>query len=394
MKLSEGRTTQMPHHIVKRSRAKRFCVRTACVTVFPLALLLTLAFAGNAMAATAVPMGNAATFGALSATAMTNAGGNTVVNGNIGSSTSIDPGVTNGSGSKYGAGSPELANAQASLLIAYLNAAAATPDHPTITGANLAGQTLTPGVYNSTSSILISGPTALTLDGNGDPNSVFIFQAGSDLTVTPTSSVALTNGAQACNIFWQVGSSAILQNTGNVFTGTILALTQITLTDSITVNGRVLARNADVTFIHDTVNTPSCAGGAFPPGTHRGLYCSPTGQAYNLFLGEDQVAPYNTLGLVPGYTDPVTGSVSCVFPQATPTPVTPTPTAPTPTTPTPTPGQTPAQKKAAAAKAAAATKAAAARRAATAKRLAAVRAARASRIGSSRLAVREVGLTG
>src|SRR5207302_742166 len=167
---------------------------------------------------------------------------------NIGSSTSIDPGVTNGTGSKYLAGSPELANAQASLLTAYGVAAAAVPDKPTITGANLAGQTLLPGVYNSTSTILISGPTALTLDGNGDPGSVFIFQAGSSLTVDPTSSVTLTNGAQACNVFWQVGSSAFLKNSNSTFTGTILALTQITLTDAITVNGRVLARNADVTF--------------------------------------------------------------------------------------------------------------------------------------------------
>ncbi len=239
----------MPHVISKR-RAR--------ATIFGLTLFLTLAFAGNALAATAPDLGNAASFGALDATAMTNAGGNTVVNGNIGSSTSIDAGVTNGSsGSKYGAGSPELANAQASLLTAYGTAAAATPDHPTITGANLAGQVLTAGVYNSTSSILISGPTALTLDGNGDPNAVFIFQATSSLTVTPTSSVSLVNGAQACNVFWQIGSSAFLQNSGGVFVGTIMALTQITLTDNITVNGRVLARNADVTFIHDTVNTPS-----------------------------------------------------------------------------------------------------------------------------------------
>jgi hypothetical protein len=382
----------MSHSIFRRPAGVRRS-RAARATLVAFGLLVTLAFAGNALGATAVPLGDAATFGALSSTAMTNSGGLTVVNGNIGSSTSIDAGVTNGSGSKYLAGSPELANAQASLLIAYGAAAAATPDHPTITGANLAGQTLLPGVYNSTSSILISGPTALTLDGNGDPNAVFIFQAGSDLTVDPTSSVALTNGAQACNVFWQVGSSAFLKNSGGVFTGTIMALTQITLTDAITVDGRVLARNADVTFIHDVVNTPTCAQQTtFPPGTHRGIYCDAAGTSYNLYLGEDQLPPYKALGLVPGYTDPVTGSVSCAFPLATPPPTTttPTPTTPIPT-PTPKPTPTPVQKAArvAAAKAAA-VKAATAR----AKKLAAAKGASSTKVGSARPARRRAGFTG
>ena len=324
--------------LLKRRHAG--CSRIAWMTLASAGL--TLAFVGNAFGAPPVPLGDAATFGALSSTAMTNAGGLTVVNGDIGSSTSIAVGVTNGSsGSKYGAGASQLANAQASLLTAYGNAAAATPDQPTITGANLAGRTLLPGVYNSTSSILISGPTPLTLDGNGDPGSVFIFQAGSDLTVDPTSSVTLTNGAQACNVFWQVGSSAALKNSGSVFTGTILALTQITLTDGITVNGRVLARSADVTFIHDTVNTPSCAT-VLPaaPNPDRRIYCDAAGKSYNLIIGEDKLPPYDKLGLIFGYIDPVTGSNSCDFPAKTPTP---TPVVPTPV-PAPAPVVTPKPK--------------------------------------------------
>ncbi len=139
---------------------------------------------------------------------MTNSGANTVVHGNIGSSTSIGSGVTHPGYGAYGAGSPELFNAQASLLTAYGAAEAAAPSQPTITGANLAGRTLAPGVYNSSSDILISGPIALTLDGGGDPNSVFIFQAASsgNLTVDPTSTIAYQNGAQPCNVFWKVNS--------------------------------------------------------------------------------------------------------------------------------------------------------------------------------------------
>ena len=222
------------------------------------ALALSLAFAGNALASQApVPLADAAPFGALSKTAMTNVGLDTVVNGDIGSSGAIGIGVTHPAFAAYAPPASQLANGQASLTAAYLNAEAQTPTG-NITGTNLAGQTLLPGVYNSTGSILISGPTALTLDGNGNADAVFIFQAaaGGDLTVDPTSTVSYINGAQPCNVFWKV-QSAFLKNSGFKFIGTILALTQITLTDSITVEGRVLARNADVTFIHDVVNVPT-----------------------------------------------------------------------------------------------------------------------------------------
>jgi hypothetical protein len=240
--------------------ATRSRVAPPAVGLLLLAVLVTLSFAGSALSAPPVNLGNADSFGALSFAAMTNAGANTVVHGNVGSSTSIGSGVTHPGFGAYGAGTPELFNAQASLLTAYGFAEAQAPSQPTITGANLAGMTLAPGVYNSSSDILISGPIALTLDGGGDPNSVFIFQAASsgNLTVDPTSTIAYRNGAQPCNVFWKV-NSAFLKNTDKNFVGTILALTQITLTEGITVDGRVLARNADVTFIHDVVNKPTCS---------------------------------------------------------------------------------------------------------------------------------------
>jgi hypothetical protein len=150
------------------------------IGLFLLAVLATLSFAGSALSAQAtVDLGDAESFGALSYTAMTNAGANTVVNGNIGSSTSIDAGVTHPGFAAYGAGSTELFDAQGSLLTAYGFAEAQAPSQPTITGLNLAGRVLPPGVYNSTSGILIDGPVALTLDGGGDPDAVFIFQAAS-----------------------------------------------------------------------------------------------------------------------------------------------------------------------------------------------------------------------
>jgi hypothetical protein len=222
-----------------------------------LVLGFALAFAGSARSATTINLGAAESFGALSFTAMTNAdaAGPTVVSGDVGSPTSVGAGVTNPGFARYNgpADAAGMASAQAAVTAAYL-AAEAQPTTGDVTG-NLGG-TKGPGVYDSSSAILIN--SALTLDGGGDPNAVFIFRAVSDLTVEVGGSVAYTNGAQPCNVFWKV-DSAWLKNSGSTFVGTILALTQITLTDNITVQGRVLARNADVTFIHDTIVRPTCA---------------------------------------------------------------------------------------------------------------------------------------
>ena len=150
-----------------------------------------------------------------------------------------------------------MTTAKNDLILAFDNAAGQTPSAD-ITGVNLAGQNYGPGVYASTSGILISGPTPLTLNGGGNADAVFIFTAaaGQDLTVDPTSSVSYTNGAQPCNVFWKV-QSAFLANSGFGFVGTIMALTAITATANITVEGRLLARNAEVTLISDTIIRPT-----------------------------------------------------------------------------------------------------------------------------------------
>jgi hypothetical protein len=139
-------------------------------------------------------------------------------------------------------------------VTAYTTAAGEGPT--TAIAADFAGQTLAPGVYNSASSIGLSG--ALTLNGGGNPNAIFVFQAGSTLTTGSASQINLINGAQSCNVFWQVGSSATL-GTGSTFRGTIIALTSITVTTGVTVDGRVLARNGAVTLDTDTITRPTCA---------------------------------------------------------------------------------------------------------------------------------------
>ncbi len=133
--------------------------------------------------------------------------------------------------------------AQIDLTAAY-NTLAGLPCPPAnAIVANLGGTTKPAGVYCTASSIGVTG--VLTLDGGGDPNATFVFQAGSSLTTA--GNVVLINGAQAKNVYWQVGSSATI-GTASQFQGNILALTSISLIDNATLIGRALARNGAVSL--------------------------------------------------------------------------------------------------------------------------------------------------
>jgi ice-binding like protein len=126
----------------------------------------------------------------------------------------------------------------------------------------LGGHTYPPGVYDSLSTTfgITAGAGPLILDGQGNPNAVFIFEMNSGstgLTVGPGSQVQLTGGAQACNVFWRVTTASI--DTTAVFKGTILALTSITVNQGANIEGRLLARNGTVTLIQDTITRSVCS---------------------------------------------------------------------------------------------------------------------------------------
>jgi hypothetical protein len=165
--------------------------------------------------------------------------------------TGFPPGILNGT---IHAGDPAAAQAQLDLSLAYLDAAGRTVGSIGVAG-NLGGQTLTPGLYTSTSSLEISSGN-LTLDAQGDANAVFIFQMGSTLTTTSGRQVILSGGAKAANIYWVVGSSATLGTT-SIFEGNILALASITLTTGAAVEGRALALTGAVTLDSNAVVIPA-----------------------------------------------------------------------------------------------------------------------------------------
>lgn len=220
------------------------------------AILMALNPAGAA--ATLVNLGAASGFGLLANSEITVAGPSTIY-GDAGtlSGTAISgvelltlTGVNHG-------GDAFTQTAHADFALAFTSAAGQAGDFNYAPVSDLGGLTLSPGVHRGQSSFAITG--ALTLDAMGNPDAVWVFQSGSTLVTGSDSTVILTGGARASNVFWQVGSSATL-GTGSHVEGHILAQTSITLNTGASTNGGLYARDAAITLDNNIAGVPEPSG--------------------------------------------------------------------------------------------------------------------------------------
>ncbi len=253
----------------KGSPASRTVVlRTAALTSTLLVAGMLLNPAPAYAAELPVDLGTAEEYSVLGGTAITS-GGATVLSGSLG----LSPGtvITEGppivvGGETHIGIDPEAVQARADFLAAYADATGRAPTE--IVTGDLFGRTLNAGVYSSPAALALTG--TLTLDGQGALDSVFIFQVGSALTTGAVSQVVLINGAQACHVYWAIGSAATL-GAASSFTGTIMAQTAVTVGGGTDIDGRVLAGTA-VTLAENDITASACLAppavpSVVPPGT-------------------------------------------------------------------------------------------------------------------------------
>lgn len=272
----------------------------AIVNIFVLCGLIVVAPATSARAGEpAVSLGTAGGYSALGGSSVSNTGASNV-SGDVGVSpgssiTGFPPGVLTGDLHRNDAAAQTARN---DLQTAYSDAQGRTPTQ-TLSG-DIGGLTLTPGVYSAPAALSLS--TSLILDGNGDPGAVFIIQVSAAFSTAASSSVTVTNGAQASRVFWQISGAATL-GAGSSFTGTILGLAAVTAGASATVHGRVLTINGALTMSTNAINPEGTVvlGNAFNYSLLAGTTVTNTGSSY--FSANVGTSPGSQInGFPPGNT--------------------------------------------------------------------------------------------
>ena len=275
-----------------------------------------------------IDLRSAAPFTILATSTTTTTGGG-IINGDVGLSPAGSQGIPPGqiNGTIYNGG-PIAAQAQLDLTSAIIAASPAQLPGGINVGAELGGQTLVAGVYASPSGAY--GITSVDLTLHGGPNDVWVFQMASTLTVGVGRQVILTGGAQARNVFWQVGSSATL-GTSSVFVGTVMAYASITMNASATLNGRAMAQIGAVTYNGSGGNLPLPAAPVFTnitqSRTNSGTVVLQTSPYFPLILESStnlvswtRIATNNPVTSLSTFTNPVPSGVTSRYYRAFLTP--------------------------------------------------------------------------
>jgi hypothetical protein len=222
-----------------------------------IAVVLVLLSSSSPAHAASVNLGSDTNFAVLAGAGITSTGP-TTINGNIGTYPVPSVTTTGGftlNGVNQTSDTGIMLTAKSDLATAFADAAG-RPATTSYTGAaQIGGLTLVPGVYDAPVSMNLTG--TLTLNGQGASDGVWIFQTGSSLITGSDAAVILENGAQACHVFWEVGSSATL-GTDTAFVGNLLALTSITANTGASVDGRLLAENGSVTLDNNVITESFC----------------------------------------------------------------------------------------------------------------------------------------
>lgn len=247
--------------VVSSPTTRSIAVPLAGVMTALTAILVIVAVSFSSPARAAGPsdvlLGTSARFAVLAADGVTNTG-TTTVTGDVGSfatTTVTDNGAILPPGNVRRGPDTVVSIAKGDLLTAYTQAAGAQTSTSAL-GPDIGNQTLTGGTYNRAGSLGFTGP--LTLDGENDPNSVFIIQVGADFTTATGASVLLTRGAQACHVYWQIGNDAVVQ-VGTAFKGNLLVENDISALTGATFEGRLLSNDGAVTLDTNTITLPVCA---------------------------------------------------------------------------------------------------------------------------------------
>ena len=253
------RTTPTTFRTAARGTTAALAVTAAGLLVAGLVATTAPAYAADAT----VGLGTARSYAVLAGSTVTNTGAS-VITGDLG----LSPGsaVTGFPPGRVLGGAMHISDAAAlkaknDLTTGY-NDAAGRPSASDVTGVDLGGLTLTPGVYEASTGMSLTG--TVTLNAQGNPAAVFIFKAGTTLVTASGSSVEFINGGSPCNVFWQVGSSATV-GTATRLVGTLMATASISMATSATLQGRALALDGAVTLDSNVITAPSCS--TVPTGT-------------------------------------------------------------------------------------------------------------------------------